>query len=167
MTSCLWKPCVCEVYDDIVGWDAACRTTLHARRSPVHLLGSTSPGDSGVPQASHPSDGQLEATVFGWLPKEEARAVRAHAATCPRCSAALRRDEGVHHRLVLLRGGEPPIDVADRVLKRLDRLARPRPLHKPARGVLLALSLVVAGLLVASNGTVRRKVRRLGALLVV
>jgi hypothetical protein len=79
----------------------------------------------------------------------------------------LRRDERVHHRLALLRISEPPIDVVDRVQERLDRVARPRPLLKPARVALLALSLVAAGLLVGSNAAFRRKVRSLGARLVV
>jgi hypothetical protein len=137
----------------------------NAKRPPVSLLGSSSPGYSGPPETSHPSAGQLEATVFGWLPEHEARAIRAHAASCAQCGPAIQREEGVHRRLRLLRTGEPPIEVAQHVLNRLDHVARARTLPRPTRIMVVVLSLVVAGVLVASSSNIRQTVRRLGAVM--
>lgn len=115
---------------------------------------------------SHPSAGQLEATVFGWLPEAEAREIRAHAANCPKCESALRQEENVRRRLGLLRANEPRIEVSERVVEQLRQSARRRPLLRSARLAVVALALVAAGLLVASNGNLRRTVRRLGAIVI-
>lgn len=137
----------------------------NARRSPVSLLGSSSPGDSEPPETNHPSAGQLEATAFGWLAEPEAQAIRSHAASCAVCAASLRAEERVRDRLGLLRQGEPRMDVAGHVLARLDHLVRPRAWRRPSRGALVVLSLVAAGVLVASRSELRRTARRLGALI--
>jgi anti-sigma factor RsiW len=111
---------------------------------------------------SHPSADQLEATAFGRLPEAKAQATRAHAASCPRCRAALQQDEVVRQRLELLRAGEPSIDVAEHVLGRLEHVARPRPSLRPARVAVVVLALLVAGVALACNSIIRRTVRRLG-----
>ena len=111
----------------------------------------------------HPSAGQLEASVFGWLPEAEAREIRAHAANCAKCESALRQEEDVQRRLGLLRANEPRIEVAERVVDRLRQTERRKPLLRSARLAGVALALVAAGLLLASNGNLRRTARRLGA----
>jgi len=131
----------------------------------VSLLGSSSPGDSEPPETNHPSAGQLEATAFGWLAEPEAQAIRSHAASCAVCAASLRAEERVRDRLGLLRQGEPRMDVAGHVLARLDHFVRPRAWRRPSRGALVVLSLVAAGVLVASRSELRRTARRLGALI--
>ena len=114
---------------------------------------------------SHPSAGQLEAAAFGWLAEPEAQKIRTHAANCPECGHVLRQDESLHRRLGLLRGGEPRFAVVERVLEQLERPSRRRRLLAPAPLAIVAMVLVAAGLLVASNGHIRRAVRRLGAII--
>jgi anti-sigma factor ChrR (cupin superfamily) len=116
----------------------------------LSLLGSPSPGDSGAFEAGHPSAGQLEATAFGRLAERESRAIRAHAAACPICGPTLRRDETVYRRLALLRTEEPTIRVLDRVLHRLDHTVPRRRPGKVVRPALVALSVVVGAVVLAS-----------------
>src|SRR5918911_4554634 len=133
-----------------VGSGAACRAADRGR-SLVSVLGSPSPGDSEAFETTHPSVGQLEATAFGRLAEGEARAVRAHAAACATCGPVLRRDDSVYQRLALLRADEPTVHVLDGVLDRLDHAVPHRPTAKAVRLALVALSVVVGALLVASS----------------
>ena len=130
------------------------------------LLGSSSPGDADPPETNHPSAGQLEATAFGWLAEPEAQAIRSHAASCAACAASLRAEDMLHDRLALLRHGEPRMDVVGHVLARLDHVVRPRAWHRPGRTAVVVLSLVLAGVLVASRSELRRTARRLSAVIV-
>ena len=114
---------------------------------------------------SHPSAGQLEAAAFGWLSEAEAQQIRAHAASCPQCGPAVREEETVRRRLGLLRGGEPRIEVAQRVLEQLGRMPLKRRVVRPGRLAMVAMLLVAAGLLVASNGHLRRTMKRFGAMI--
>jgi RNA polymerase sigma-70 factor (ECF subfamily) len=112
------------------------------------------------------SAGQLEATVYGWLAEAEIREVRAHAARCPKCEAALRKEENVQRQLGLLRADEPTIDVSKRIVDQLAQSVHRRLSLRSARLAVVALALVAAGLLVASNGHLRRTVRRLSAIVI-
>ena len=128
----------------------AARRAADRGRSLVSVLGSPSPGDSDAFEATHPSVGQLEATAFGRLAEAEARAIRAHAAACAICGPVLRRDDSVYRRLALLRSDEPTVRVHDGVLDRLDHAVPHRPTAKGLRPALVALSVVVGALVVAS-----------------
>lgn len=153
----LWKRALATIYDDKGRFRCGvpCRGP---RRSLVSVLGSPSPGDSEALRAGHPSAGQLEATAFGQLAEDEARAIRAHAAACAICGPALRRDESVFVRLALLRGDEPTVHVLDRVLDRLDHAVPHRPTAKAVRPALVILT-VVLGALVLTSAARWREVR--------
>jgi hypothetical protein len=75
---------------------------------------------------------------------------------CP----VLRKEESVEGRLRLMRKGEPPIEVAGRVLARLDHVVRPRTRLRPSRAVILVLEPGCGSVvLVANSGVVRRTLR--------
>jgi hypothetical protein len=112
---------------------------------------------------SHPSAKQLEAAAFGWLPDAEARQIRAHAADCPTCGPALQQDEGVRRRLRLLRAVEPRVEVAERVLGRLEQVARPGVSRRPVGYAVVVAALLLAGVVIASNGKIRQTIRRVRA----
>lgn len=112
---------------------------------------------------SHPSGEQLEAAVFGWVPEAEAREIRAHATTCPTCGLILHQNEDIQRQLSLLRAAEPRVEIAQRVLGRLEQVARPRLSRRPVRLAVVAAALVLAGVVIASNGKLRRTMRRVRA----
>ncbi len=101
----------------------------------------------------HPSSYDLRAAAFGWIPERE-ETIRAHAAHCRRCRLALAADEEVRYLLSLLQededDGEPPLAVAQEVLRRIERRKQER-----VRRRVVALRLVglVAAILLAMTGT--------------
>jgi anti-sigma factor ChrR (cupin superfamily) len=112
---------------------------------------------------SHPSVEQLEAAAFGWLPEAQVRQIRAHAADCPTCGQALQQDDDVRRRLSLLREAEPRIDVSERVLARLKEAPRPGRSRRPVGYGVVVGAVLLAGVVIASNGKLRRTLRRLHA----
>jgi len=145
-----------------VGWDPVCRV-LEGQAIVSSTTGILPHRGFRGSRMSHPTMELLEATVRGALPAAEARAIRAHAAGCPACSSFLVEDQDVHRRLALLSDGMPTIDVAAHVMSHLDEAERSRVGRWVPRAA-LALTLIVAGVLVASNGYLRRTARRLGSI---
>jgi hypothetical protein len=70
--------------------------------------------------ASHPSPQELQDAVFGQLDELTVRSVRAHARRCLRCRQALRAEEDVRRRLLLLERGAPAVHIVSSVLGCLD-----------------------------------------------
>jgi anti-sigma factor RsiW len=112
---------------------------------------------------SHPTEELLEATVRGSLPAGEAQVIRSHVASCRGCRSILEQDQDVRGRLALLSDGTPRMDVTDYVMSRLEKAEPPRTWRRWVACVGLALTVLVAGVLVVSNGNLRRTVRRLGS----
>jgi hypothetical protein len=94
-----------------------------------------------------------------WLSEAEAREIRAHAAYCAQCGSALRQEENVQCLLGLLRADEPRIEASERAAQQLGQNAARTPLLRAARLAAVALAVVAAGVLVASNGNLRQTVR--------